>query len=137
MEQRRFPCIWRSYNCHLGYAFTTDGNGIALDHMRALLRLFNLLEDPSTYICIRAIAIAREFLENSAQFAHAFRAFFADEAAFNELHVGSMGHRHTKTLLDDVEGQSRRVRQSSGPGDEGKLIGALIRAEERCVRPAA
>src|SRR5256885_13360667 len=105
--------------------------------MRALMGLFDLLKDPLTDIGIGAVAIAREFLENSAQFAHTFRAFFADEAAFNQLHVGSMGHRHTKTLLDDVEGQSRRVRQSSGPGDEGKLIGALIRAEERCVRPAA
>jgi hypothetical protein len=67
--------------------------------MRALMRLFNLLEDPFTYICIRTAAIAREFLENSAQFTHTFRAFFADEATFNQLHLGSMGHRHTKTLL--------------------------------------
>jgi hypothetical protein len=41
------------------------------------------------------------------------------------------------TLLDEVERQSRRVRQSSGWGDEGMLIAALSLAEERCVRPAA
>jgi hypothetical protein len=48
-----------------------------------------------------------------------------------------MGHRHTKTLLDDVEGPSRRVRQSRGPGDVGTLRAAISLAEERCVRPAA
>ncbi len=48
-----------------GYAFMTDGNGISLYRMRALLGLFNLREDPFTYICIRPVAIAREFLENS------------------------------------------------------------------------
>src|SRR5260370_33039660 len=93
--------------------------------MRALMGLFNLRDGPLTDFCIRTVAIAREFLEHSAQFAHTFRAFFADEAAFNQLHMGSRGHRHTKTLLDAVEGQSRRVRQSRGPGEEGKLRGAL------------
>src|SRR6266566_1846763 len=70
--------------------------GISVDGRRALMGLFDLLKDPLTDIGIGAVAIAREFLENGAQFAHAFRAFFADEAAFNQLHVGSMGHRHTK-----------------------------------------
>src|SRR5690348_13884132 len=99
MEQRGFTRIWCSHECNLSYAFTTDSNGISLDHMRALVRLFNLLENPPTYICIRTVAIAGKLLENRAQFAHTFRAFFADEAAFNHLHLGSMRHRHTKTLL--------------------------------------
>src|SRR5260370_26296977 len=105
--------------------------------MRALMGLFNLREDPFTHFCIRTVAIAREFLENGAQFTHTFSAFFTDEAAFNQLHVGSMGHRHTKTLLDDGEEPSRRVRQSRGSGDEGMLRAAISLAEERGVRPAA
>ena len=76
------------------------------------MRLFNLLENPPAHICIRTVAIARQFLENSAQFVHTFRAFFADEAAFYQLQLDSMRHRHTKTLLlleDKAGGYANRV----------------------------
>src|SRR5947209_12269984 len=98
--------------------------------------LFNLAEHPFTDIGERAIAITREFLQDSAQFAHTLRTFFSDEPAFNDLHLSSMRHRHNITLLDNYGGHSGAGRYANLAATGGNVC-CQSRPEMKCVHPAA
>src|SRR2546421_3830114 len=100
------------------------------------MSLFNLAEYPFSDVGERAIAVTWEFLQDSAQLTHALRTFFTDQPAFNNLHLSSMRHRHSITLLNNYGGHSR-----AGGYAYLAAIGAMYAAPSRpgmkCVRPAA
>src|SRR2546421_10880852 len=99
------------------------------------MRLFNLADYPFADVSERAIAITREFLQDSAQLTPALGPFCDDQPAFNNLHLSSMRHRHSITLL--YYGGHSRAGGYANLAATGAMYDAQSRPEMKCVRPAA